>query len=109
MIFLVCTSPLAVSKTNSPGLECTFITREDVLRDIRVLELTKNNEQVIGEQLKATRERFNVGEVTKTDVSQAESRLARAVARRLHEREHRCVLAVCYFNGRHRLHQQARG
>ena len=54
----------------------------DVLRDIRVLDLTKNNEQVIGEQLKATRERFNVGEVTKTDVSQAESRLARAVADR---------------------------
>ena len=54
----------------------------DVLRDMRVLDLTKNNEQVIGEQLKATRERFNVGEVTKTDVSQAESRLARAVADR---------------------------
>lgn len=54
----------------------------DVLRDMRVLDLTKNNEQVINEQLKATRERFQVGEVTKTDVSQAESRLARAVADR---------------------------
>src|SRR5215468_696008 len=54
----------------------------DVLRDLRVLDLTKNNEQVIAEQLKATRERFNVGEVTKTDVSQAQSRLARAVADR---------------------------
>jgi TolC family type I secretion outer membrane protein len=55
----------------------------DVLRDARVLDLTKNNEQVIAEQLKATRERFDVGEVTKTDVSQAESRLARAVADRI--------------------------
>jgi TolC family type I secretion outer membrane protein len=55
----------------------------DVLRDIRVLDLTKNNEEVIGEQLKATRERFDVGEVTKTDVSQAEARLARAVADRI--------------------------
>jgi len=55
----------------------------DVLRDLRVLDLTKNNEQVINEQLKATRERFDVGEVTKTDVSQAESRLARAVADRI--------------------------
>jgi TolC family type I secretion outer membrane protein len=54
----------------------------DVLRDMHVLDLTKNNEKVIGEQLKATRERFDVGEVTKTDVSQAESRLARAVADR---------------------------
>jgi TolC family type I secretion outer membrane protein len=55
----------------------------DVLRDLRVLDLTKNNEEVIGEQLKATRERFDVGEVTKTDVSQAEARLARAVADRI--------------------------
>lgn len=47
-----------------------------------MLDLTINNEQVISEQLKATRERFDVGEVTKTDVSQAESRLARAVADR---------------------------
>jgi len=54
----------------------------DVLRDLRVLDLTKNNEDVIAEQLKATRERFEVGEVTKTDVSQAEARLARAVADR---------------------------
>lgn len=54
----------------------------DVLRDVAVLDLTKNNEDVIAEQLKATRERFDVGEVTKTDVSQAEARLARAVADR---------------------------
>ena len=52
----------------------------DVLRDIRVLDLTKNNRDVIAEQLKATRERFDVGEVTKTDVAQAESRLARAIS-----------------------------
>src|SRR5262249_2485594 len=52
----------------------------NVVRDLSVLDLTKNNEDVIAEQLKATRERFNVGEVTKTDVSQGESRLARAVA-----------------------------
>jgi TolC family type I secretion outer membrane protein len=55
----------------------------DVLRDLRVLDLTKNNQEVIAEQLKATRERFEVGEVTKTDVSQAEARLARAVADRI--------------------------
>jgi TolC family type I secretion outer membrane protein len=54
----------------------------NVLRDIAVLELTKNNQDVIGEQLTATRERFDVGEVTRTDVSQAESRLAQANADR---------------------------
>ncbi len=61
----------------------SVIAYVDVLRDLRVLDLTKNNEEVIAEQLKATRERFEVGEVTKTDVSQAESRLARAVAERV--------------------------
>ncbi len=55
----------------------------DVLRDMAVLQLTKNNQDVIAEQLKATRERFDVGEVTRTDVSQAESRLARAMADRV--------------------------
>jgi TolC family type I secretion outer membrane protein len=55
----------------------------NVLRDLAVLELTKNNEKVIGEQLNATRERFDVGEVTRTDVSQAESRLAQATADRI--------------------------
>jgi TolC family type I secretion outer membrane protein len=55
----------------------------DVLRDLAVLELTKNNQEVIAEQLNATRERFDVGEVTRTDVSQAEARLARAMADRV--------------------------
>jgi TolC family type I secretion outer membrane protein len=55
----------------------------NVLRDLAVLDLTRNNEKVIGEQLNATRERFDVGEVTRTDVSQAESRLAQATADRI--------------------------
>ena len=55
----------------------------NVLRDIAVLDLTKNNQDVINEQLTATRERFDVGEVTRTDVSQAEARLAQANADRI--------------------------
>jgi TolC family type I secretion outer membrane protein len=55
----------------------------NVLRDLAVLQLTKNNQEVIAEQLNATRERFDVGEVTRTDVSQAESRLAQAMADRI--------------------------
>jgi outer membrane protein len=55
----------------------------NVLRDLAVLDLTKNNQEVIAEQLNATRERFDVGEVTRTDVSQAESRLAQAMADRI--------------------------
>src|SRR5262249_32309587 len=37
---------------------------------------------VLQRQLEATRDRFTVGEVTRTDVSQAEARLSRAVADR---------------------------
>lgn len=50
----------------------------DVLRDRSVLELSRNNEGVLQKQLKASRERFDVGEVTKTDVAQSEARLSRA-------------------------------
>lgn len=50
----------------------------DVRRDEILLELSRNNVRVIGEQLRAARERFEVGEVTRTDVAQAEARLAAA-------------------------------
>lgn len=55
----------------------------DVLRDEAVLRLNQNNERVLRRQLEATRDRFQVGEVTRTDVAQAESRLARATADRI--------------------------
>jgi outer membrane protein len=48
----------------------------NVLRDTAILELRKNNIIVLEEQLRQTRDRFNVGEVTRTDVAQAESSLA---------------------------------
>lgn len=54
-----------------------------VVRDQSVLELNRNNEQVIGTQLQATRDRFEAGEVTRTDVAQAESRLQGAIADRI--------------------------
>jgi outer membrane protein len=49
-----------------------------VIRDQEILRLRINNEQVLTEQLRATNERFRVGEITRTDVAQAESRLAGA-------------------------------
>jgi outer membrane protein len=55
----------------------------NVFREEAVLRLNINNEQVLSRQLQATRDRFNVGEVTRTDVAQAESRLARATAVRI--------------------------
>jgi outer membrane protein len=53
----------------------------NVLRDTAILNLERNNIEVIEEQLRQTQERFNVGEVTRTDVAQAESRLAFARSR----------------------------
>ena len=50
----------------------------NVLRDTAILNLRKNNITVLEEQLRQTRDRFNVGEVTRTDVAQAESSLASA-------------------------------
>jgi TolC family type I secretion outer membrane protein len=54
-----------------------------VVRDRAVLDLNRNNESVIGQQLQATRDRFDAGEVTRTDVAQAESRLQGAIADRI--------------------------
>ena len=48
----------------------------NLLRDEAILALNRSNVEVLTEQLKQTRDRFNVGEVTRTDVAQAESRLA---------------------------------
>ena len=52
----------------------------DLLRDSALLELQRRNVEVLQEQLRQTRDRFNVGEVTRTDVAQAESRLSQGRA-----------------------------
>ena len=55
----------------------------DVVRTGEILKLSINNEQVLKEQLQATRDRFKLGETTHTDVAQSESRLARATSDRV--------------------------
>ena len=50
----------------------------NVLRDTALLNLQKNNVEVLDEQLRQTRDRFKVGEVTRTDVAQSEARQAQA-------------------------------
>jgi outer membrane protein len=52
----------------------------DVKRDIQFEELARNNVRVIAEELRASEDRFSVGEVTRTDVSQARARLAESNA-----------------------------
>jgi outer membrane protein len=48
----------------------------NLLRDTAILDLQRRNVEVLQEGLRQTRDRFNVGEVTRTDVAQSESRLA---------------------------------
>jgi outer membrane protein len=52
----------------------------NVLRDTAVLDLDRNNVTVLQEQLRQTKDRFQVGEVTRTDVAQAEASLAQGQA-----------------------------
>jgi len=52
----------------------------NVVRDQAVVRLRENDVRVLSEQLKATRDRFEVGEVTRTDVAQAEARRSEAIA-----------------------------
>ena len=55
----------------------------DVVLAQSVLDLNINNEQVLRKQLQVTSDQFRVGQGTRTDVAQAESRLALATADRV--------------------------
>ncbi|MEW6257805.1 MAG: TolC family outer membrane protein [Pseudomonadota bacterium] len=50
----------------------------DVIQGVALLELQNQNLASLQQELRATRDRFNVGEVTRTDVAQAEARVAEA-------------------------------
>lgn len=52
----------------------------DVVRDTAIVEIRRNNVDVLAEQLRAARDRFEVGEITRTDVAQAEARVLGAQA-----------------------------
>lgn len=52
----------------------------DVVRDQAIVALRQNNVKVLGEQLRATQDRFDVGEVTRTDVAQARARSSGATS-----------------------------
>lgn len=52
----------------------------DVVRDQAIVKLRENNVAVLTRDLKSTQDRFNVGEVTRTDVAQSQARRAAAVS-----------------------------
>ena len=69
-----------LSSVEQDVLLAALIAYVDVVRDTAVVELNVNNERVLTRQLEATSDRFRVGEVTRTDVALARSRLSRANA-----------------------------
>ncbi len=71
-----------LTAVESAALFAAITSYFDVLQGQQVVALDKNNEQVLGRQLEATNDQFRVGQVTRTDVAQAESRLAAATATR---------------------------
>ncbi len=81
-------------------LNNSVATYMDVLRTREVVKLSAHNENVLTEQLDATRQRFELGESTRTDVSQAESRLARATSDRI-TAEAEAVTAAANFKRIH--------
>lgn len=66
---------LAVETTVFQAVAMAYL---DVVRDQELVEVDRNNVAVLREQLEATQDRFRVGEVTRTDVAQAEASLAQA-------------------------------
>ena len=52
----------------------------NVIRDQAIFRLRQSNVEVLSKELRATEERFAVGEVTKTDVAQARARRASSVS-----------------------------
>ena len=55
----------------------------DVLQNEAIVNLQKNNEKLLKKRLDETIQRFNVGEVTRTDVSQSRARYSKAVSDRI--------------------------
>ncbi len=63
-------------------LSATVQAYVDVRRTAEIVALRQNNVDLIGQELKAAQDRFEVGEITRTDVALAESRLASSRASR---------------------------
>jgi outer membrane protein len=70
----------ALVDTEQQVLLNAVIAYMDMRRDEQFLELAENNREVIARQVQATRDRLEVGEVRRTDLSQAEALLAGALS-----------------------------
>ncbi len=68
----------------------------DVIRGEAIYGLTENNIQVLTRQKEAADARFQVGEITRTDVAQSEARLAGAVSERIAAQANLAVSRAIY-------------
>ncbi len=76
---------IEAGRANLMGVEQTVLLDAataylDVLRDMDVARIRRNNVAVLERQRQAAQDRFDVGEITRTDVSQALARVAGAQA-----------------------------
>ena len=70
----------SLADTEQTVLLSAVTSYSDVVQNLAIADARRNNVRVLVQQLDATRERFRVGELTITDVSQAEARLELAKA-----------------------------
>ncbi|MGE4250850.1 MAG: TolC family outer membrane protein [Parvibaculaceae bacterium] len=69
----------------------------NVIRDRRILTLRQRNVTVLREQLRSSQERFNVGEVTRTDVAQSRARLSLSEAT-VAEAKSNLAASIAFYN-----------
>ena len=70
-------------QTEQQVLLSAAVASVDVVQSRALLELQKNQEQVLNRHYRSYQKRMKVGELTKTDVAQSEARLKGAVAARI--------------------------
>jgi outer membrane protein len=70
----------------------------NVIRDRQIASLRLQNIKVLRDQLRATRLRFQVGEVTRTDVAQSESRVSQSVSAEASARAQLAASIASYVN-----------
>jgi outer membrane protein len=74
----------------------TVTAYADVLRTEAIVRLSENQVKVLEQELRASRDRFDVGDVTRTDVAQSEARLASANANLMSARGQAIVARQAY-------------
>lgn len=85
-------------QTEQSVLLSAAVATVDVIQKRALLDLQKNQEQVLERHYKSYQKRFNVGELTKTDVAQAEARLKGAIAARIEAEGNLETAVAAYVN-----------